>query len=128
MSDDTQPYGAHPATWERVRGDFLDALANAARPRTCLHILETEYDAGTAEQPGGGYVPVMVIEGQSGYYPMRGNGTGAQPWYWGHDLAKARAICAAANARLGLSAEDVEAIVLSSMFAGPAASPDRREF
>ena len=90
-------------------------------PRRCLAILETEYDAK------GGYIPVLVVEGEAGYHPMRGRGEPfQQPWFWGHDLNKAKELAVAANARLGISAADAEAILISS-FAAQGEAERRRE-
>lgn len=65
-----------------------------------------------------GYIPSVVTEGEPGHVPLKGNGDHSSPWYWGHDIAKAKEIAAKANADLGLTPEDVLEIVLSSMSAG----------
>ena len=78
----------------------------------CYWILESSRDEH-------GYIPVAVCEGVPGYAPMTGNGPFAAPWYWGTEIGKAMAICARANADLGLSEDDVRAIVASSMGADP---------
>jgi hypothetical protein len=62
-----------------------------------------------------GYIPSMVTEGEPGHSPMKGNGPFAQPWYWGHDLDKAKEIAKKANEELGLTEDDVTTILLSSM-------------
>ncbi|GAA2471161.1 hypothetical protein [Winogradskya humida] len=61
-----------------------------------------------------GYVPSIITEDEPDHTPMRGNGTHATPWYWGHDLMAARTIAAQANAALGLTDSDVRAVIMSS--------------
>ncbi len=85
----------------------------STQPRRCYLVDETMLTEH-------GYVPSAVTEGEAGHTPMTGNGEHASPWYWGHDLAKAKAIAAQANAELGLSERDVLDIIVSSMNAGPA--------
>ncbi|MEU1761257.1 hypothetical protein [Micromonospora sp. NPDC005652] len=70
-----------------------------------------------SERTEHGYVPSVVIEGEAGHIPLSGQGEGAQPWYWGHDLDKARKIAMDHNARRGLSEDDVREIVASSFAA-----------
>lgn len=77
--------------------------------RQCFYIDETMLTEH-------GYVPSMITENEPGHAPMTG-GPGGTPWYWGHDLAAAKKIAAESNARLGISAADALAIVLSSMTA-----------
>jgi hypothetical protein len=81
--------------------------ADMPSPRQCLYVFETSYTAH-------GYIPSMVTEGKPGHALMTGNGEHAAPWYWGHDLAQARAIAEASNAKMGLSPADVIEIVASS--------------
>lgn len=108
-------------TEEQERRAEVDRIVTEMRvlapPRRCLWILETEYDRD------GGYVPVMITEGEPGYSPMRGIGPLAAPWYWGHDLAVAKRIADEANAELGLSHEQALKIVLSSMAAQTPPAP-----
>ena len=81
-------------------------------PRQCLIILETQYD------PDHGYIPSLVIENESGHYPMTGRGPLAEPWYFGKTIQEARATCANYNQRAyGLTDDDCIAITCSSMFA-----------
>lgn len=68
-----------------------------------------------AHVPGKGYVPSIVTEGEPGHAPLVGNGEHAEPWYWGQTYHEASQIAAVENHKLGLSHEDVAAIVLSSM-------------
>lgn len=82
------------------------------RGHYCYYIPEqdiTEY---------GGYVPALVVEDASGYYPMLGNGIGALPWVWGATKEGAEALAAQQNAKLGLTPERVDEILISSMFPG----------
>lgn len=78
------------------------------RKRFCLYVDETMHTPN-------GYVPVAVTEGEAGFSPMTGNGAFAQPWYWGHDIEKAKAIAADSNAKMGLSEKDVSDILASSI-------------
>lgn len=63
----------------------------------------------------GGYVPYLVVEGCPQAWPMLGRGEGAAPWVWGQDLAKAEEVCRKANADRGISPEEADRIVASSM-------------
>lgn len=62
-----------------------------------------------------GWIPSVVFEGQAGHYPMVGRDALSQPWYWGEDLDVARSICREQNDKLGLSPEEVDRIVASSI-------------
>lgn len=64
-----------------------------------------------------GFIPSLVFEDESGFYPMVGSGEFAQPWYWGTDLETAQKLAAEANAELGLTPEDVARILASSITA-----------
>lgn len=64
----------------------------------------------------GGYVPSVVIENEAGHYPMEGDPTKHQaPWVWGKTLPVAEQLAREANARLGLTEDDVTRILMSSM-------------
>jgi hypothetical protein len=63
----------------------------------------------------GGYVPSVVIEGESGHYPMLGQGEYAAPWVWGTDLKLANQCAIEKNHDLGLTEERVAQIIASSM-------------
>lgn len=78
--------------------------------RFCYAIVASSYDDHH------GYIPVAVFEGVSGYFPMRGSGAGAVPWYWGHDLDTAERIAAEHNAAMGITPHDAGLIVASSMW------------
>jgi hypothetical protein len=64
-----------------------------------------------------GYIPALVIEGESGYHMMTGNGSHAAPWYWGKTEQAANETCDAVNERKGISKADQTEIVQSSMIA-----------
>lgn len=86
------------------------------RKRWCYWILPEQFD------PGLGYVPVVITEGEPGYIPLRG-GPGGRPWYWGIDYNEAMRVAREANeAENGLSLADTVTIVQSSMLAGPVVS------
>ncbi len=75
----------------------------------CYYVSPTEFDDGK------GYVPCVVVEGESGHYPMRGNGQQSQPWYWGTEYAAAAHIAERENNKMGISSERATDIVMSSM-------------
>lgn len=64
-----------------------------------------------------GFIPSVVIEGESGHSPMKGQGEFASPWHWGMTMEIAEEIARDKNTSLGLTQEDVDEIVASSMFA-----------
>lgn len=81
--------------------------------RFCYYIDPTQDD-----DKYGGFVPAMVTENETGYSMMTGNGKFASPWVWGKTLQQAEEVCAHKNKNsLGLSADDVSAIIGSSMAA-----------
>lgn len=65
----------------------------------------------------GGFVPSVVIENESGHYPMLGNGAHASPWVWGDTYEKAKEIAEEMNHKLGISPQRATEIVASSMAA-----------
>ena len=78
--------------------------------RQCLTILPDQFDRL-------GFIPSLVLEGEAGHFPMSG-GPGQEPWHFGLSFVEAEAICANYNARAyGLSPQDCDEIVASSMFA-----------
>lgn len=101
---------------EALERSITHALIRGGRsmkPRQCFYV-------PAAQNPAehGGYVPSLVVENEPGHSPMAGNPEQLQaPWVWGATLDEARAACAKANQRLGLSEADVNDIVLSSMAA-----------
>jgi hypothetical protein len=89
--------------------------------RRCVRILLGQH------VPGRGYVPSMVTEGEAGHSPLVGSGELSEPWYWGDDYDSACKIAADFNRRLGLSDDDVETIVASSITAQFHAEASQRE-
>ncbi len=82
-------------------------------PRHCFIIQEGQCDEG-------GYIPSLVTEHEAGHSPLRGDPAKFQtPWYWGKTYEQAKKVCAAENARLGLSGSDVIDIVASSIGSPP---------
>lgn len=74
-------------------------------PRRCFYILEHE-------RAEGGYIPVVITEGISGYQVASGNGDYARPWVWGPTRADALRLCEEVNRKnFGLTAEDTMYIV-----------------
>ncbi|WP_431921347.1 hypothetical protein [Nonomuraea jabiensis] len=80
-------------------------------PRKCFYIPPTAFVAGR------GYVPSVVVEGEPGHTPLMGNGTCAEPWYWGMTYEAACEEAQRQNARLGISPSDAIEIVASSQAA-----------
>lgn len=80
--------------------------------RKCFYIDPTQ------DVDENGYIPSLVTENEPGHAPLVGNGSHAQPWYWGKTLEQANAIAKQQNERLGLTDRDVIEIISSSMFAG----------
>ena len=70
----------------------------------------------TQEPTSEGYIPSIVFEGESGHYPMIGNGSHATPWYFGKTLDEAEARCTEENAKRGVSESEATRIITSSMF------------
>jgi hypothetical protein len=56
----------------------------------------------------GEFIPVIVKEGEKGYFKTN--------WNWGKDLAIAEECAKEKNERLGLSNEEVQKLVCQSMF------------
>lgn len=79
-------------------------------PRTAFYVDESMYTPN-------GYIPSLVTEGEPGHSPMIGSGELSEPWYWGQDIDTAKRIAAKANADKGLSEQDVEDIIHSSIVA-----------
>jgi hypothetical protein len=84
------------------------------KARTCFYIPPDAYVEGK------GFIPSVVTENEPGHAPLGGNGDFAQPYYWGDTYEKAKATADAENAKLGLTADDVNDIILSSMRASNA--------
>jgi hypothetical protein len=81
------------------------------KPRICFYVPPDAYVDGK------GFVPSVVTEGEAGHAPLAGNGEFAQPYYWGTTYDEAKAHAEAENTKLGLTPDDVSAIILSSMSA-----------
>lgn len=67
------------------------------------------------QESGGGFIPAYVEEGVEGYRMMSGNGPFAAPWIWGTDERSANEVCDAVNAKRGITKDDQQKIILSSM-------------
>jgi hypothetical protein len=63
--------------------------------------------------PGKGYRPSVVFKDVAGHFPNGGGETA--PWYWGGDFKAALEICKEKNLEGGVSPEEAEAIVNSSI-------------
>lgn len=62
------------------------------------------------------FIPCLAIEGEKGYYPMRGSGEGATPWYWGKTYEECQDICDDWNeSRYGISKKEAAIIVAGTM-------------
>jgi hypothetical protein len=85
-------------------------MTTMTAPRVCFYIPFGQCDDA-------GYIPSAVTEDEPGHAPLTGRGAHSAPWHWGKTYEEAKAICAEENARLGLSEDDVTAIVASSMAA-----------
>ena len=78
------------------------------------------YYVDPCQDPGErGFIPSLVVAGESGHRPMIGSGKFSSPWYWGKTLEEAEATCERVNAKRGIDAELASAIVASSMFLNP---------
>lgn len=80
-------------------------------PRKCFYIPVEQFDEN-------GYIPSLVTEDEPGHSPMKGNGEGSSPWYWGKTYKEAQEMAEEANRELDISPEDAAEIVASSMRAG----------
>ena len=63
----------------------------------------------------GKWVPSVIVEGVSGHTPMAGNGTCAQPWFWGNSYLEAQEVATQVNAERGVTLEDMVQILFSSL-------------
>ncbi|MEQ8461767.1 MAG: hypothetical protein RLO52_34555 [Sandaracinaceae bacterium] len=80
--------------------------------RVCFYVPEDGYVEGV------GYRVSMVTEGEPGHRPTGDwpvPAGGVRPYFYGHDLEKARERARRQNARFGLSDDVVAAIVESSI-------------
>jgi len=77
--------------------------------RECYVILESEQDEN-------GYIPSLVRENESGYFPMVGKDELATPWYWGKTKKRAIEVCKRYNQQhFGISQTTADRIIASSM-------------
>ena len=72
--------------------------------------------------PDRGYRVSLVLEGEAGHrptgtWPYRGRAGETLPYFWGHDIAEARAAARRINASMGLTEDDEVAVLASSMVA-----------
>jgi len=63
----------------------------------------------------GGYIPCIAIEGETGYYPMSGQGEFAAPWDWGKDRELAQKLCDERNEKMGLSKKEAWELIAGTM-------------
>lgn len=76
--------------------------------RQCFHLLQSQPSPTHADH----YRVCVVTEDELGYQPTGGGDV--EPWFWDH------ATCIAMNEkRFGVSTEEAEKIVVSSMFSAP---------
>jgi len=61
----------------------------------------------TIRNSTGEIIPCIAVEGVAGYYQT--------DWTWGKSLSQAEKIAVQMNERLGVSVQDADAIVLSTM-------------
>jgi hypothetical protein len=86
------------------------------QPRICYYIPEDAFVEGQ------GYRVSIVTENEPGHaptgtWPYEGKPGQTLPYFWGNDLSVAREIAHRQNLKLGLTAEDVNKIVTSSIAA-----------
>lgn len=84
-------------------------IQGTVRPRWCYAVIPGQ------RHPERGYIPSIVTEGESGHAPLVGRDDDSEPWYWGTTWEQAQATAASCNADLGLSPEDVDEIMASSI-------------
>ena len=82
--------------------------------RYCYTVVDADHQD---PKKHGGFMPSMIIEGETGHYPMQGGDhQWAVPWSWGKTVKAASAACERFNAdRLGVSKE-VAAEIKDSTF------------
>ena len=77
-----------------------------------------------AKQVAGGFIPSAVYADKPGHSPMKGR-PGHSPWVWGPDREAAEAAARRMNERMGLTEQDVDLIIASSMKAENEIKPPR---
>jgi len=60
----------------------------------------------TLKADNGEYIPIIVKEGETGYYPT--------DWTWGKDLKEAEKLARAKNRAMGVSDADAQRLILQS--------------
>lgn len=86
-------------------------MKQQTKKRRCYYISPTQ-----DPEAYGGYVPSLVTENEAGHAPLIGNGDPmSQPWVWGKTLDEAEERANTRNFQKGLSEEDVDNIIASSM-------------
>lgn len=63
----------------------------------------------------GRWVPSWARRNEPGHTPFAGNGTCAEPWFWGWSYQEAQETATRENAKLGISPAQAAAIVLSAV-------------
>lgn len=89
-------------------------MSKSKEPRICYYVPATAY------YDDSGYRASLVKEGIDGHYPTGdwpNDGTGVRPLFLGHDYDEAEARATKLNRSMGLSDEDVLAIICSSFAA-----------
>ena len=61
----------------------------------------------TLKNDAGEYIPIIVKEGETGYYPT--------DWAWGKDLDEAEKIARAKNRGMGVSDAEAQRLIMASM-------------
>lgn len=95
-----------------IAREYLNREKANRDKRWCFYIPVGDPESNTEH----GYIPARVVEGEPGYHLFAGRDPNSSPWYWG-DLETAQKLAREANAKMGLSMEDVAAIVMSSIAA-----------
>jgi hypothetical protein len=90
--------------------EFPKIVKLMAEKPWCYYIPEGQSDEH-------GYIPSIVIKDHAGHYPMSGNGEWTLPWYWGATRDEAMQVAIYQNKKLGITEEQMEEIVGSSMWA-----------
>ncbi|MDP7636605.1 MAG: hypothetical protein QF577_03540 [Phycisphaerae bacterium] len=89
-------------------------------PTAHCYIVTHECNSPASVKKWGGFMPSMVRQDVAGYSPMNGGDhKWAAPWIWGKTFRAAEEAAESYNLNvLGLSQDDVDNIVISSMTAG----------
>ena len=87
-------------------------MSEAMKARQCIYVPEVQPDF---VREHGGFVPSLVTEGVPGHQPLIGRDEYSVPWVWGKTHAEAQRVADDYNAQLGLTPEEVTAIIRSSV-------------